>query len=87
MIGPRKRHLIASSLAAFTLFIAALATPALAQNNDWRYGHQAYGHAGYYPWPYRPGQDRPDEGPGFYNGHGYNSHGSCFPGETMYYGC
>ena len=99
MISSKKQKLVASSFAAFTLFVAALATPALAQNNDWRHSRHTgrwhgaavagseYGHAGYYAWPYWPGQDRPDEGPGFYNGYGYNSHNSCFPGETMYDGC
>lgn len=97
-MSSRKRQFIAASLAASTLFVAALATPALAQNNDWRHGHSGarwhgaagggpgYGYAGY-SWPYRPGQDRVDEGPGFYNGYGYNSHNSCFSGESMYDGC
>jgi hypothetical protein len=97
MIRARKRQLIAS-LAASTVFVAVLGTPVLAQNNDWRHGHNGarwrgaagvgpgYGPAGY-PWPYRQGQDRVDEGPGFYNGYGYNSHNSCYPGETMYDGC
>jgi hypothetical protein len=75
------------ALAAFCA-VAALATPAVAQNNEWRRGHSGpgYGHADY-AWPYRPGQDRVDEGPGFYQGYGYNSHNSCFSGESMYDGC
>jgi hypothetical protein len=96
MITSLKRQLNAS-LAASALFAAALASPSLAQNSDWRHGHSgghlhgaagagsAYGH--YHPWPYQPGQDRVDEGPGFYQGYGYNSHNSCYSGESMYDGC
>jgi hypothetical protein len=98
MITSLKRQPIAS-LAASALFAAALANPSLAQNNDWRHsrsgGHlrgaagaeSAYGHARYHPWPYQPWQDRVDEGPGFYQGYGYNSNNSCYPGESMYNGC
>jgi hypothetical protein len=98
MITSLKLQLIAS-LAASALFAAALASPSLAQNNDWRHGHSgghwhgaagagsAYGHARYHRWPYRPGRDRVDEGPGFYQGYGHNLNNSCYPGESMYDGC
>jgi hypothetical protein len=47
----------------------------------------AYGNARYQSWPYAPGQDRIDEGHGFYEGYGFNSNNSCYPGESMYDGC
>jgi hypothetical protein len=88
-----------ASLAALILSATVFAAPTFAATDTWRHPHRsgrwhgaagvgtAYGHTRYQPWPYRPGQDRVDEGPGFYEGYGFNSHNTCFPGESMYDGC